>query len=47
MNNKLVFGSLALALLVGFVGVLLSVEHSRREYPESSFDDVSGEPLGI
>ncbi len=47
MNNKVVLGSLAVALFAGVVGLLISLDHADQEYPESSFDESSGEPLGI
>jgi len=47
MSNKVVWGSLAVALVAGLVGMLLSWDNSNQDYPETSFDEASGEPLGI
>ena len=47
MNNKVIVGSLVVALLAGIVGVLLSLDNTDQKHPESSFDEFSGEPLGI
>ena len=49
MKNKLVLGSLTVgvALLAGLVGLLLTLDDSDKENLSSSFDELSGEPLGI
>jgi hypothetical protein len=49
MKKKLVLGSLTLgaALLAGLVGLLLTLNETDRENLESSYDELSGEPLGI
>ncbi len=49
MSNKIGWKSLAMgiALLAGIAGVILSLNTMRSDPPASSYDELSGEPLGI